>query len=115
MPYDGPYDKPEAHGLEIIASLDWTNEPHTFDAWYEPKTGNVYIAHDSGCSCPSPFEDYSTVKDLERIKDTANLEALIKKTKASGYGVPSCFSDDARLFVDKINEALKKKKKKVAK
>lgn len=44
-------------------------------------TGQLLIAHDSGCSCPSPFED-TTVRDgrfIHRLKDfddfVANVES----------------------------------------
>lgn len=80
MSYDtNVYDNPEKHGLEIIGELRDPNESYDFDTVVFWKSGRkVYAAHDSGCSCPSPFEGYNDIKDLERITRVAAAQQFIE-------------------------------------
>jgi hypothetical protein len=71
-----PYYNPEAMGLEPIAELDEDEayQFHIVAAWLgtitetfkgiRSTTYKIFWAADSGCSCPSPFEDYKTIQDL---------------------------------------------------
>lgn len=57
---NGPYYDPQMYGLELVGTVDWTDEPYEFDmtaVWRDPQTGDLFYADDSGCSCPIPFED----------------------------------------------------------
>ena len=60
--YDNnPYYSPEKSGLEIIGEVDFSDGSYQFNylvVWKDLATGKLYYAEDSGCSCPSPFEDY---------------------------------------------------------
>lgn len=61
------YDKPEAYGLKIVAEVA-PNMAWEFDIlafWQDKRTGELYTASDSGCSCPSPLEDYTSRDQLE--------------------------------------------------
>lgn len=65
------YMNPEAFGLELVGSVDWTDEPYQFDmtaVWRDPDTGALFYADDAGCSCPLPFEglDRSTLTRATR-------------------------------------------------
>lgn len=60
------YYSPEKYGLEIVGQVDWTDEAYQFDmtvVWRRVADGQLLYADDSGCSCPSPFEDHG-VTDL---------------------------------------------------
>lgn len=62
-----PYYEPEEMGLEIVSQLDEQNLDYEFNTlclWKEISTGNLYWAHSSGCSCPTPFEEYDTIASL---------------------------------------------------
>ena len=37
----------------------------------------VYAAYDSGCSCPSPFEEHVFPTDFTELKDSGDLEKFI--------------------------------------
>lgn len=79
MDYDeNLYYNPEAHGLKIVDSIDFSSGSYEFDTrviWTNGK-GVYYTARDSGCSCPSPFEDYTGVEMLDRFHlDTLLTEA----------------------------------------
>lgn len=63
-----PYYDPDDFGLVIVGSFDWSEPDYSFDmcvVWYEPTSGKYYWASDSGCSCPSPFEDFHSVDQFQ--------------------------------------------------
>lgn len=72
MSYGKPdvYHQPEHFGLEIVDSVEWSDGFYQFDTtvvWRDPETGEFFYADDSGCSCPSPFEDFTTRKHLTPV------------------------------------------------
>jgi len=63
-----PYNQPERFGLTVVGDIEWDNESCQFNmtmVWTDAD-GYVYWADDSGCSCPSPFEDVTTLADLSK-------------------------------------------------
>ena len=70
-----PYYAAEKLGLSLI-SFEGAGyyEFNTLCFWSNDK-GEVYMAQDSGCSCPTPFEGYcgdnvdDVIRGLERVKD----------------------------------------------
>lgn len=62
------YYSPEKHGLTIAAEVDFGGSCE-FDMYvvWKDKDGLLYFGHDSGCSCPSPFDDTADIHGLERI------------------------------------------------
>lgn len=80
------YYTPEAFGLTIVAMVE--REPnYDFDmvVVWKDQDGNAYWGQDSGCSCPSPFEDYHTVDSLERLNGQTmrNLESAVDSLSVS--------------------------------
>lgn len=70
----GYYDKdvyydPADFGLTIIGSLDDPQASWSFDMLvvWEHEDGRLFYGQDSGCSCPSPFEDHHSLDDLMEI------------------------------------------------
>lgn len=62
---DNPYYNPEKHELEKVAEADLSEPNYSFDilvAWRDEK--GYYLGTDSGCSCPTPFEDYIGRQDM---------------------------------------------------
>lgn len=78
------YYNPEKFGLELVGEIEWREEPYEFDMTIVLKKarGEYYLAHDSGCSCPSPFEDFTSIDKLDGPYDKKalkfNLEALVE-------------------------------------
>lgn len=109
-----PYYSPEKLGLEIVGELNFSDEAYEFDfrvAWKDSK-GKVFTARDSGCSCPSPFEDYTSVSDLERVtwKVFKELEREVRgelTRTSSYYGPPKTYRADAVTFLGKVYQALR--------
>ena len=98
MAFDNIYYEPEKFDLEIFAEEDcdrWTG----FDmyiVWRNVVTGLLFYAHDSGCSCPIPFDDvemkdlipltYATFEDFRSWLSSGDLSMseqfnLISKTR----------------------------------
>lgn len=116
MGYDNPdiYYNPDKFGLEIVAEVDWLGEAYEFDFTIilKDKDNNFYWARDSGCSCYSPFE-YFTSLDHEDVHMGTYQEAnkaLDAMSKEMGE-----WRDKSRIAVEvaeakvKIRQAGKKK------
>lgn len=75
------YYAPEAFGLKVIGEL---NDPdadysfYDFVVWKHEETGKIYWASDSGCSCPCPFEDYTS---LESATEVVSMHDFIDAVK----------------------------------
>lgn len=70
MKFDNnPYYNPEKCGLEIIHSID-TGGSYEFDmlvVWKKLDDNTLWYDSDSGCSCPSPFDNRDHRHDLKPI------------------------------------------------
>jgi len=68
------YNAPEDFGLELVWSGD-KGDGNDFNIFLvlRSKSGNLYYDQDSGCSCPSPFED----SNLETLGLPKTLEDIL--------------------------------------
>lgn len=76
---DNLYYYPENNGLRIVSSAD-AGECYEFDivaVFQDVESGELFIGSDSGCSCPTPFEDM-TRDDLEPIKTKAEVVEYVR-------------------------------------
>lgn len=72
-----PYYNPGDFGLEIVDSIDSNYDSYGFDMfilWKHTESGKFYIGTDSGCSCPSPFEDVHSLDSLTEVDSFSNFE-----------------------------------------
>lgn len=88
--YENIYYSPEKFGMETVGEISWSEPCYDFDltcVWKQAR-GKFFIASDSGCSCPSPFEDFTKVEDLEGPFTKAELRKhlLTMVAEYSGYG-----------------------------
>lgn len=75
------YSNPEKCGMRLVGSLEDGNASYTFDTVIvvqDEETGKLYAAHDSGCSCPTPFEDVHGLADLTEIRSVADIQQFVK-------------------------------------
>lgn len=80
-----PYYSPKELGLELLAIEEQglSYEYNTLCFWIT-EVGHIYTASDSGCSCPTPFEQYEgpsqkeVLQKLERVKDAKSAVAIFK-------------------------------------
>jgi hypothetical protein len=81
------YYSPEKFGLETVGEIDFSSGCYEFDltvAWKDSGTGKLFYAQDSGCSCPSPFEDLGRdgLMQISRLQDLIDhLEARVEDKK----------------------------------
>ena len=85
-----PFNQPEKFGLTIVHQVDDPDACYSFDMivlWRHDETGSLYWAQDSGCSCPSPFEDFTSLDALELLTDDtwAKFEAAVNGWCASEW------------------------------
>lgn len=62
--------QPENYGFRQIGEVDFSSGSYEFDlttVWQHVESGEFFMADDSGCSCPSPYEDVRSVDDLTPI------------------------------------------------
>jgi hypothetical protein len=60
-----PYYDPEEFGLRKVAEVELSEPCYSFDTlavWADD--AGLYLGTDSGCSCPTPFENYSGRGDM---------------------------------------------------
>jgi hypothetical protein len=64
MSYEtNPYFNPEKAGLVKVAEVDMSEPCYSFDL-VAVFADDRYLATDSGCSCPTPFESYDGKDDM---------------------------------------------------
>ena len=66
---DNIYYSPEKYGVKVLGEVqeDQAWSFNKFVVWQRTSDGALFYASDSGCSCPSPFEDYTSVESLSAI------------------------------------------------
>jgi hypothetical protein len=97
-----PYYDPAACGLDLVAVLDEADMSYEFNTIIFVKdqaTGKFYAAHDSGCSCPSPFENLKGLDDMVPINNAATMEDFIRSQH--GFGAKETID-----FMRKVREVL---------
>lgn len=93
------YYQPEHFGLQQIAQIDYSDGSYQFDyrVIWRHTDGRMFTARDSGCSCPSPFEDYISLDMLEPFV-LADIEDEANKEASSDYYQ----GDDIQPFLEKV-------------
>lgn len=66
-----PYYDPEKFDLAIVHEIDDPNASYEYETMvlWRHADGRLFYATDSGCSCPTPFEDFKTLNDLTELTD----------------------------------------------
>lgn len=80
------YYQPEHFGLTIVGSISDPDADWSFDEFvvWQHSDGRLFYGSDSGCSCPSPFEDFHSLEDLTEITDET-WDAFVTDAKAHCY------------------------------
>jgi hypothetical protein len=84
--YHNPYYDPEKCGLEMLAVIDEPNMSYEYNTTIivqDKETEDIYLAQDSGCSCPTPFE---WVTGLDKMSKIANIEIFDQILSGDYYG-----------------------------
>jgi hypothetical protein len=91
------YFDPSKFGLEVLTQVDLSEPDYSFDylvVWRNLESGKLFYATDSGCSCPSPFEEHG-ITDLEPFDDVQVVQKLLTDYAMRNGG--GSFLDDVRM------------------
>lgn len=74
------YYQPEKFGLRPVFEYELREPCYSFDIFvlWKHEDGTLYWAYDSGCSCPSPFEDYTSLDDANEY-DYDDIEGFFRE------------------------------------
>lgn len=102
MSYSQPdvYYQPEQFDLVKIAEAEWPNLSYEFDifAVWKHKDGRLFYGSDSGCSCPSPFENFTSLDTLTELKDFNAFSAAIDEWGSD--------DDDCKILIHEVKKAV---------
>jgi hypothetical protein len=76
-----PYVNPENCGLDLLTVISEPNMSYQFNLVIivkDKNSGEIYMAHDSGCSCPTPFERISGLHDMTKISAIADFDRFFE-------------------------------------
>lgn len=103
------YYHPEKHGLTVVAEIEYSDACYQFDTrvvWKDAE-GNFYTARDSGCSCPTPFEEYTTIESLEKADyDTLLAEVREETVPDSLWSRGQVTANIAHDFIKTLREEM---------
>ena len=107
------YYNPEAFGLQTVDDVDVAGdwEFDTLLVLQNTTTKELFYLQDSGCSCPTPFEDM-TVSDLQPITrgNLKEFEAICFAHKPYNYSrsleEQILWHDDSLVLFNKVFELL---------
>ena len=96
MGWDKPdlYNQPEHFGLQFIGSLQWGEPDWDFNitAVLHDGEDKFYVINDSGCSCPMPFEDFTS---LDKVEPKTKWEVIAELTERLKHFVEYAYKTDA--------------------
>lgn len=100
------YYNPSDFNLTPVADIELDNESCSFNilSVWKHKDGSFYYAQDSGCSCPSPFQDYHSIEQLQKLS-VENFSELENITNKSRGATPMTI----KYFLNAVKEAIDKK------
>lgn len=88
-PMSNVYYQPGDFGLTVIAEIEYTDIGYEYDTRvvWRTRDGRLVTARDAGCSCPTPFEQYTSVEELDAL-DAPALEREVWQEMSASDGIP---------------------------
>lgn len=112
--HPNPDGDPEACGLTKIGEVAEDDLSYEFDyiiAVRDTATGRVFMAHDAGCSCPTPFENVAGLGDMTEVRNVEEARVFIGANNSDrSYREPPGMKyklADINALLEKIEAALK--------
>lgn len=101
------YYDPQDFDLEIVTTHEFSSRNYEFDTrviWRDIHTGDLYTAREYGCSCPTPFENYTKKEDLAEVRSVQWLiEEAFEEAKKEYYA-----GDHISPYIEELRCLLKK-------
>lgn len=100
------YYNPGEFGLTTVGEIDAGGgyEFDTFAVWQDNGTGRLWYAEDSGCSCPSPFEDISFAQGMTEVHTLQQLIDAVDTWTAGEYRDRDQLAGEAGQLIVKARE-----------
>ena len=103
------YYDPEDVGLVQVAEIDYASpDDYGFDyrvVWWHAESRKLYTGRDYGCSCPSPFEDFFTLEDLDELPNMVDL-----REEARREGPEQNTQEQIQIFLNQVETVLRRTK-----
>lgn len=101
---DNPNYNPESWGLRIIGEIELSELDYSFNTLiiWKRQDGKVFYAQDSGCSCPTPFEDFHSFSQMIEVTKES-LNTLRDTLRSSNYAM----NHGAQDLMYKVRDSLK--------
>ena len=105
-----PYYYPEKCGLTIVAEIELEVQDYSYNTIvvWKHESGRLFSAHDSGCSCPTPFENFCRLSDLTELTPYA-----LNELRNTIYTHEDVTPQAAQEFLYKVKAALSNAKESV--
>lgn len=103
------YYDPEKFGLKIFEHIEDDHASYSFDdfvIWERLEDGKLFYGTDSGCSCPSPFEDQG-LSDLTPVTTLEQLEIAIDEYRGDDPEYQHCTADRKQEVLGKVKKHLR--------
>ena len=71
----------DGDGLTKVGEFELQEANYSFDifaVWHDPITKKFYSASDSGCSCPTPFDEITSRSDMTEHENGHAVVAAIR-------------------------------------
>lgn len=98
-----PYYSPAECGLTIVGTLDEDDLSYAYNTlvvWRHDASGRLFYAQDSGCSCPTPFEDYHfNSPDDHNVQEVTQTSWLPFQSEVDSFPVTA---DERKALLDKV-------------
>lgn len=109
-----PYYETEQCGLEML-EFNQPNMCYEFNTlcFWATAEGLIFSASDSGCSCPTPFENYcgetqtEIVQKLERVGSVTQAESIFDAWNKDFDGRPYLAISERQKLADWLKEKAK--------
>ena len=101
---DNPNYSPESWGLRIVGQIELSEPNYSFNTLiiWKRVDGKVFYGQDSGCSCPSPFENFHHFSDMSEVTKES-LNSLRDILRNSEYAMRNGAQD----LMYKVRDTLK--------
>lgn len=77
-----PYYNPEKCDVTLLVTIDEPNMWYEFNKTIIVKdnpTGEIYAASDSGCSCPTPFENIYGLNQMTHLRNMRDFDEFFNQ------------------------------------
>jgi hypothetical protein len=105
MGYEQPdlYYQPEKFGLTQVGEVNWSDEAYQFDKTvvWKHEDGRFFLGEDSGCSCPSPFENFLGLSDAREMTKLRLYNYFADRVEAN-VAYEATLDEDEKSYIDKF-------------